>query len=304
MARSHEETDERPLSAEPVDLVAIDLDGTLLRSDGCICAPSAEAIMEASEKGVKVVLCSGRAPRSMLSIHQALGLKTVLIAHNGALIINPLTGEIMAHDTMPGPLARQVIELARTVEPRVATAVEVDGRCYTDTLRRRQKQVVAAAAKGSEGSIALADEVDPMQVAAAGFDDAVGALVDVLDRPVTKVMFVGPGDVLGGIQMSLQARLSDRVGFAFSDMRLLQVVRGGVDKATALEKVAAMYGVPRQGVMAVGDAPNDLGMLGWAGLGIALQNGWEDVRHAAHFVCPSNDDIGVAEALRRYVLCR
>jgi len=301
MSWSSKEREERPLSAEPVGLVAVDLDGTLLRSDGSICAPSAEAIMEAAEKGVKVVLCSGRAPRSMMNIHRALGLRTALIGHNGALVFDPVTNTTISHDTMSGPLARQVIELARTVEPGVATAVEVDGRCYTDTVRRRQKQAVTAAPKTSEASMTSVADIDPTQIPAAGFADSVGALVDVLDRPVTKVMFVGTSDVLGGIQMSLQARLSDKVGFAFSDLRLLQVVRAGVDKATALAKVAALYGVRRQCVMAIGDAPNDVGMLGWAGLGVALQNAWGEVRQAAHFTCASNDNGGVAEAMRRYV---
>lgn len=296
MGRTNEEDDDRPLSADPVDLVAVDLDGTLLRSDGSICAPSAEAIMEATEMGVKVVLCSGRAPRSMMKIYEALGLKTVIVAHNGALIFDPIRNQTIAHETMPGMLAKQVIDLARTVEPHVATAVEVDGRCYTDTTARRAKLPLAATNGGAMVNPALPPE--------ASMEDAAGALNEVLHRPVTKVMFVGTSDVLGGIQMSLQARLAPKVGFAFSDVRLLQVVRGDVDKATALEKVATLYGVPRQGVMAIGDAPNDMGMLGWAGLGVAVMNAWDEVRHAAHFVCPANDDAGVAQAMRRYVLMR
>ena len=297
MSRKHEEDDDRPLSADPVDLVAVDLDGTLLRSDGSICMRSAEAIMEATEKGVKVVLCSGRAPRSMMKIYEALGLKTVMIAHNGALIHDPVASRMIAHETMPGALAKQVIEVARTVEPHVAAAVEVDGRCYTDTTTRRGKKGGAAQTSGGGvAELALPPE--------ASMEDAAGALNEVLHRAVTKVMFVGTSDVLGGIQMSLQARLSPKVGFAFSDVRLLQIVRGDVDKATALEKVAALYGVPRQGVMAIGDAPNDMGMLGWAGLGVAVMNAWPEVRQSAHFVCASNDDEGVAKALQRYVLMR
>ena len=305
MSWKHDEDDDRPLSAEPVDLIAIDLDGTLLRSDGAICAPSAEAIMEATEKGVKVVLCSGRAPRSMMKIYEALGLRTVMIAHNGALVYDPVQKATILHETMPGSVARQVIEVARSVEPAVAAAVEVDGHCYTDTVRNRSKNSTATGKAGSSGAVLTgggADVATPAQ--AADLDHPAGSLFDVLDRPVTKVMFVGTSDVLGGIQMSLQAKLADKVGFSFSDLRLLQVVRGGVDKATALEKVAVMYGVPKQGVMAIGDAPNDMGMLGWAGLGVAMQNAWEEVRRAAHFVCPTNDDAGVAEALRKYAMNR
>ncbi len=306
MGWKHEEDDDRPLSADPVDLIAIDLDGTLLRSDGSICAPSAEAIMEATEKGVKVVLCSGRAPRSMMKIYDALGLETVLIAHNGALVFDPLKKAVIIHETMDGELAGKVIEVARSVEPGVAAAVEVDGHCYTDTVRNRAK----SAAGPDGGGVSLPGTGNHLQppvqppVQAADIENPAGPLAEVLHRPVTKVMFVGASDVLGGIQMSLQAKLAGEVGFSFSDLRLLQVVRGGVDKSTALEKVAARYGVPRQGVMAIGDAPNDMGMLAWAGLGVAMQNAWEEVRRSAHFVCPTNDDAGVAQALRKYALTR
>jgi len=301
MSWKHDKDDDRPLSAAPVDLVAIDLDGTLLRSDGSICFSAAQAILEAVEKGVKIVLCSGRAPRSMMKIYDALGLKTVLIAHNGALVFDPILNTTLEHETMPGALARQVIEVARSVEPTVAAAVEVNGHCYTDTVRKKPKAAATMATSYALGG-GVVDHVAPPP--AADMQHPAGSLFDVLDLPVTKVMFVGTSDVLGGIQMSLQAKLADKVGFSFSDLRLLQVVRGGVDKATALEKVAARYGVPRQGVMAIGDAPNDMGMLGWAGLGVAMQNAWEEVRRAAHFVCPTNDDAGVAQALRKYALTR
>jgi len=75
-----------------------------------------------------------------------------------------------------------------------------------------------------------------------------------------------------------------------------------VNKATALAKVAGYYGIAQDRVMAIGDAPNDVPMLKWSGLGIAVANGWEDVRRAADFVVASNDDDGVAEAIRKHLL--
>ena len=290
--------DDRPLSADPIGLVAVDLDGTLLRSDGSICAPSAEAIVDAAEKGVKVVLCSGRSPQSMLRIYDALGLNTWMIAHNGAMIVDPVSKQVSGDETLASTLARQTVEIGRGVAPNVAVGFYIGDQCYTDTVRSRARKAALAAV----GTDKPAVEADTGTVAAADeMSDPAGKLSEVLEQPVTKVMFVGESDVLGGIQMALQARLAEQVEFAFSDLRLLQVVRRGVDKATAVERVAAHYGVSRQGVMAIGDAPNDIGMLRWAGMGIALNNAWDDVRRAAHFVCPSNDHAGVAEAFKKYV---
>jgi hypothetical protein len=94
------------------------------------------------------------------------------------------------------------------------------------------------------------------------------------------------------------------VAFSCSHLRLLQVVAGRVDKADALATVAEFYGIDPDRVLAIGDAPNDLGMIRWAGLGVAMQNAWDEVRAAAHFIVPSNEHAGVAHAFRKYVLRR
>ena len=80
------------------------------------------------------------------------------------------------------------------------------------------------------------------------------------------------------------------------------MVHREVDKGTAIRYIATHLGVDADRVMAIGDAPNDVGMIRWAGLGIAVENGWPEVRQAADVVISSNNDDGVAEALDRYIL--
>ena len=89
---------------------------------------------------------------------------------------------------------------------------------------------------------------------------------------------------------------------AVSDPHLIQVVDRRVDKANAVEMIASRLGVSRQRVMAIGDAPNDVGMIRWAGLGVAVANAWEEALRVANEVVESNDADGVALALKRYVL--
>ena len=93
-----------------------------------------------------------------------------------------------------------------------------------------------------------------------------------------------------------------RVGIAYSHMRLLQVVHAEADKAAGVKRVAEHYGIPKERVMAIGDAPNDLPMIKWAGLGVAMHNAWDEVKKNAQLTVPSNDNDGVATALERYVL--
>lgn len=275
----HDRND-KPLSSESIGLVAVDLDGTLLRADNSISVASAEAIGEAMRRGVKVVIASGRAPRHVRQIASALGIQTWQVVHNGALVVDPTRNAFVFHLPMPPELAQAVVRLGRQFDPRVAIGVELVDRCVSERPN--------------------AD----LSIGVGGPPPGAGAVDEATKFPVTKIMMAGPPELLGGIQLALMERLPGQVSFAFSHMRLLQVSHGQADKATALARVAAHYHVPRQGVLAIGDAPNDLGMLRWAGLSIAVDSEWSDVRRAAHFIAPANDQDPVAWALRKYVLAR
>jgi Cof subfamily protein (haloacid dehalogenase superfamily) len=272
---------DKPLSAEPVELIAIDLDGTLLRSDGTLGPRSIKALAEATAAGVKVVLNTGRAPRGTRAVYQALGLKTLAVTHNGALVTDPVHGDaIFQHTTLPGEVAWQAVRIARRVAPRLSLGVEILDRCITDNASPRL--------------FTEATLVDPPQVAAS--------FEALASKPITKLLMIGDPGELGGVQMMLLDQLKGQVSFAFSHQTLLQVVSAHADKGAGLATVARYYHVPRQRVMAIGDAPNDLPMLQWAGLSVAMGNAWDDVRRAAHFVVSGNDQDGVAEAVARYVL--
>ena len=263
----------RPLPVEPIKLIAIDMDGTLMRSDDTLGTRTAQAINQAKSRGLHVVISSMRPPRGILRTYEALGLDTLQINHNGALIFDQPTGETVDHQPMPAETAQQVVELARGIAPRVKIAAEVIDTIYTDGIA-----LPTAAAAGK----------------------AAPRLEQVLLNPVTKLFIRGPMGQLGAIQAAIQSQLPGSVDFVSSHLRLLQLVRAGVDKGPALNKVAQHYGVSRSNVMAIGDAPNDLGMMRWAGLAVAVRNAWRDVRNEAHFVVASNDEDGVAEAIMRY----
>ncbi len=273
---------DKPLPADPIDLVAIDLDGTLLRSDGKICPTSVKAIATARKVGVKVVLASGRAPRRIQRFQRMLGLDTLQIGHDGALVYDGDPERAIHHQPLSSLVARRVVDLALSVAPSILIGLEIVDMCYTNSADNR---IRAQSAAGPEARHSAS--LDPH-----------------LSGPVTKILLVGKTAALGGVHAALAGDLGDQVAFTFSDMNLLQIVHATVDKRTALQRVAKHYDVPRGGVMAIGDAPNDVGMLTWAGLGVVMQNSWPDVRAAAQFVVPSNDEGGVAHAFEKYVLRR
>ena len=272
----HNTTISRPLSVDPIELIAIDLDGTLLRHDRTIGRESMTAIDEARQQGKIIILATGRAPRGIRKTYRRLKLDTWQVTHNGALIYDSVHHKAIYHRTIDGTLARKVVSLARQAMPRVWIGVEIIDSIYSDCVKRRSDS--------SQSTIEQAP------------------LSHILQSPVTKIFMTGDSSHLANIQMRVQEKLPGHVGFAVSHSRLLQIVSAGVDKAAALAKIAKHYGIDRNRCMAIGDAPNDLGMMKWSGLSIAVQNAWLDVKNAADFVVKSNDDDGVAEAITKYAL--
>jgi len=265
---------------QAIKLLAIDLDGTLLRSDKRLSVRNVKAIKAAVDAGVHVVIATARPPRSVREIHQTLGLDTITINYNGALIHEPATGDHLFHQPLPPGLSRKVVEMARKLDPDIELSFEVLDQWYTDRYDRPQK----------------------LETAKRFRPDFVGDLESFVDTAPTKLMLLAPPERLGGVHQKLKRKFSKKVSIVVSDTHLLQVVHPEVDKGHALKAVADQLGIDRQHVMAIGDAPNDLGMIEWAGTGCAVASGWASVRTAADHIVGSNDEDGVAGAIEQFIL--
>jgi len=133
--------------------------------------------------------------------------------------------------------------------------------------------------------------------------DVIAPIDQFCSEPITKLMFLGPAEVISSLEPLLLDEFADHVRIVRTDDDLIQVMDHNVGKSAALEMVADHYGVPMEHVMAIGDAPNDVGMLQLARVAIAMDNAHLMVKDVAHWVAPSNNDHGVHAALRRYGLC-
>jgi Cof subfamily protein (haloacid dehalogenase superfamily) len=265
---------------QPVRLVALDLDGTLLRSDKGLTKRSARVIERVLKSGVRVVLASARPPRTCREIHQALGLDPYQINYNGAAIYHVESATYWHHQPLPAKRVKQIVELARAVEPNVAVSLEVRDQWQTD---RVNPNLLTENAKVES-------------------PHCLAPLESLLIQPITKCLLLAQPDRMIAVHHAVRDRFGKRVSLQISDQHVLQVVHRRVDKGRALRRIARQYGIPRAQVMAIGDAPNDAGMLRWAGLGVAVDNAWPAARQAADVITPANDADGVAEALKRYVL--
>ena len=271
-----------PTSTDPIKLVAIDLDGTLLRSNKRLSTANARTIAQVTNRGVHVVLASARPPRSVRDIYHRLALDTLQVNYNGALVHDMPRGKHVFHQPMSVALAKKIVKYARRMDPDVVISIEVLDKWYTDHV----------------------DDKLPTETSKHFSPDFVGPLSAFLTVPVTKLMLLAPPEKLRPIHEAVRTKFAKQIAILISDNYLIQLVHKQVDKANALQLVAEQYGVPREQVMAIGDAPNDLGMVRWAGLGVAMDNGWDRLKQAADAIAPANDDDGVAAVLKKYLLDR
>jgi Cof subfamily protein (haloacid dehalogenase superfamily) len=262
------------------ELIAIDLDGTLLGPDNEISAATAGMLHLARQRlGVRVVLATARPPRSTMRYYRQLGLDTPIINYNGALVFDPPTGDVLLHTPIGPKLTRKIIDVAREAFPEVRVSAEVLDRWYTDQ----------------------ADQPYVTQTGLTFDPDVVGPIDEWLTQSVTKLLLLGPVEMMDALGQVLINRFTHQVMVMQTDGELLQIMHPTVSKMKALRTVAGELRIARERVMAIGDNANDAEMLRWAGMGVAMGNAVDDVLASANYVTEPHDADGVAHAIHRLI---
>jgi len=266
---------------DPIRLVAIDLDGTLLNDSKQVSEQTAKALRCLPARGVKVVIASARPPRSVRHIYHALGLDTLSINYNGALIWDEPRQTPVFHRPLPRGFCRRMIACARGCVADVQVTCEILDKWYTDRFD--------PAHTTETGKLFKPDVIAPLNTFCGG--------------QITKLMFLGSVAKMKRLQCELTPQFSDKVTILRTDDDLIQVMDRRVSKGIALAIVARTYGVRKREIMAIGDAPNDAGMLQMSGVAAAMDNAHPLVKRVCDWIAPSNNDHGVHAALVRYGLC-
>jgi Cof subfamily protein (haloacid dehalogenase superfamily) len=260
-------------------LVASDLDGTLLLPDETVSQRTRAALATAREAGITVVLVSGRPPRSLGPIAGRIGVGGIAICANGAVIWDLDTGTMVDSAPLAGELATRLVHGLRGAIPGALFAVELEGSFGRE-------------AGWSDGLVAA-----PPDVLEA---DAL----ELITGPVTKLLVRHPTMEFAEVAERARRVVGDDAVVTWAGLRLVEISAAGVTKASALERLCRRLGIAANEVVAVGDMPNDLAMLAWAGTAVAVANADQSVLQAADEVTASNTDDGVALLLERLLAAR
>lgn len=252
-------------------LVATDLDGTLLRSDRTVSPRTAATLERAHEAGLPVVFVTGRPLRWAAEVFDHVGAHGLVIAANGALVYDVGTREVRLQRTIPADDVAAVTAAVRAEFPGTGFAVErLDGFMVEDHAAYQPQHELAP---------------DVRRV----------PLAELVTEPVQKLLVRNPGTQADDYAPRVQELAGDVVEVTFSNGDdLLEISARGVTKASTLAILCEELGVQPGEVVALGDMPNDVAMLEWAGTSYAMADAHPLAVAAASHRAPSNDDDGVA----------
>jgi Cof subfamily protein (haloacid dehalogenase superfamily) len=255
-----------------VRLAAIDLDGTLVRSDGAVSERSRAAIRRASRSGIEIVLITARGPRSVGELAAELGIRGEAICSNGAIVLDLATREVIRMRTIETEVALRLVHALRERLPGIVFAVEWERLAHEP---------------GFEADWPLPPDTP--------ISDAVG----LLEEPPAKLILQHTDHEVEILAAVAREIAGESAFVTSSGGGYVEISAAGVNKASALAEVCEERRIPPEEVVAFGDQPTDLPMLIWAGRGVAVANAHPDVAEAAGEVTASVDEDGVALVLER-----
>ena len=266
-----------------IRLVAIDLDDTLLRDDWTISPRVVKAIQKAQMLGIKMTIATGRMPISTRPYAEQLGLDIPVITYHGAMIQQVLSGDILFRRVIPSALAAEIARYV--VEKGIYIQVYLKDRVVAQKLNelsRKYEQISSVHIEEADLSLLLSQEPEGVE----------------------KILLMAEETDLDQLAPLLRQNYGERVHLTKSKPYFLEMTDSSVNKGVALAALAERLGISQGEVMAVGDSFNDLEMLKYAGVGVAMGNARAEIKEQADFVTTTNEEDGVAEAIERYVLGR
>lgn len=267
-----------------IELLCLDIDGTLLNSKKELTEETREAVHYAKEKGVKIFLASGRSFPGMRELLEVLEIGENCICMNGALVC--AKGRVICRDLLSEKMIYEILECAKKYDSQIFFS----GKEFNLSNRQISSPIQNLLQKGSlRGDYYIEERPEAFRKMV---ESRKGQILKAAIKELDEIHYT---------QLRNELEENPCLHVAKSDEHFVDINSNGCNKGTAVKRLAAYYGIPMQNVMCIGDNENDVEMLRYAGLGVAMENGEECAKRTADFITDSNDKNGAAQAIYRWI---
>ena len=266
-------------------LIALDLDGTLTNHDKIITPRTFDALMMAQRQGVRIVLASGRPTYGIVPLAKQLEIDKyggAIMAFNGGKITDWATKQTFFEQKLDDEIVPLLWQLAEDADMAIVTY--------------RGNEIVTTDASSEY----VKEEARINRMPVVELDD----FLRQVEYPLNKCLIVGTPEKMPEVEQKVAAATKGRISVYTSAPFFLECVPLHIDKAQSLARLIEKWGITKDEVMACGDGHNDLSMIEFAGMGVAMDNADDIVKQAANYVTLSNEEDGVGVAVEKFVLNR
>lgn len=263
-------------------LIGLDMDGTLLSNDKTICEENLKAIKEAKEKGIKVILSTGRPKKGIEDYLKELDLLSdgdYCVTYNGSLVVNAGTDEVIYSKLLTHDDVHYLYDLSKTLDTNIH-ALTYDS-CISPKLTKYTQVEV---------------DINKINFEEVDFNNLEES------TPIVKVMLVDEPEKLSEVIDNLPDEVYEKYTVLRSAPFFLEFLDKEVNKGAGVKTIAEKLGIKREEVICVGDAGNDIHMIQYAGLGVAMGNAFSQTKKVADYITTTNEEAGVAHVINKFML--
>lgn len=270
------------MNKEKIMVLVLDIDGTLTNSKKEITQRTKNAVIDTMKRGHKVILASGRPTYGMHRYEKELKLKEnggFLLSFNGGRIIDCASGNIIYQKTLPKQVIPKLYDFAK------------DHDCGLITYEN--ENIILGTRM--DDYIGIESRINEMEI------KKVENFVEYVDFDVNKCLMTAPSEKAEKYVEILQKEFNDILSIYRSEPFFIEIMPKNIDKARSLDRMLSSVGLYRENTICCGDGYNDISMIQYAGIGVAMENAQKKVKDSADFITKSNDMDGIVVVIEKFI---
>lgn len=270
-------------------MIAMDMDGTLLTTDKVVSQGNKEILKKAADMGIKLVICTGRIFTSAWVYADLIGTEAPIIASNGAYIREKDRDEVIYMKTLPKEDIFKVVKIVKDYGfyPHLFSSdtIFTEKIIFTSKMYDKQNESLPSQKKVK---IVITDDLEKT--------------IEENYQIILKIVIVSEMDEIEKLN-KLRNKIENKIDASIvaSAANNFEIMYKGISKGNAVKILGDIYGISPEETICIGDNENDISMIEYAGLGVAMENATDGLKAAADYVTDTNDNDGVAKAIEKFV---